>query len=254
PSRLRPLGVPRNTLEILVPICYYTVLGRHLFKRPERCVKQAKPRDGGCSQGNPALRYSRAGVAEWQTQRTQNPPGSRPCRFDSYLRHQLLFRAFLRAFSPRSYPFKILKTSQHIALNRFNIARVHHRYVLRDQIKTFGGFWMVGFRKYWLIAVTAAGVGLAVPANVAAQAKQSSTPQGKVRNEQLKHSGAAKSEMRKGADKTFLHKGWHHAGIPATVVGVLVTDKTYPDPNYGTNLANFPGMSISDKLFFANVD
>jgi hypothetical protein len=29
-----------------------------------------------------------AGVAEWQTQRTQNPPGSRPCRFDSYLRHQ----------------------------------------------------------------------------------------------------------------------------------------------------------------------
>jgi hypothetical protein len=48
-------------------------------------VKQAKPQDGGYSQMNPALRYSRAGVAEWQTQRTQNPPGSRPCRFDSYL-------------------------------------------------------------------------------------------------------------------------------------------------------------------------
>ena len=32
-----------------------------------------------------------AGVAEWQTQRTQNPPGSRPCRFDSYLRHQIYF-------------------------------------------------------------------------------------------------------------------------------------------------------------------
>ncbi len=38
--------------------------------------------------------------------------------------------------------------------------------------------------------------------------------------------------------------------IPATVVGVLVTDKTYPDPNYGTNLKNFPGMYISEKTVF----
>jgi hypothetical protein len=42
----------------------------------------------GCRQAKAALRYCCAGVAEWQTQRTQNPPGSRPCRFDSYLRHQ----------------------------------------------------------------------------------------------------------------------------------------------------------------------
>jgi exo-1,4-beta-D-glucosaminidase len=33
-----------------------------------------------------------------------------------------------------------------------------------------------------------------------------------------------------------------------------VTDKTYPDPNYGTNLKSFPGMDYSSKDFFANQD
>ena len=35
---------------------------------------------------------------------------------------------------------------------------------------------------------------------------------------------------------------------------MLVTDKTYPDPNYGTNLKSFPGMNYSDKNLFANQD
>jgi exo-1,4-beta-D-glucosaminidase len=48
--------------------------------------------------------------------------------------------------------------------------------------------------------------------------------------------------------------GWHKADIPATVVGALVTDKTYPDPNYATNLDSFPGMSHSNKQLFANMD
>ena len=39
---------------------------------------------------------------------------------------------------------------------------------------------------------------------------------------------------------------WHKADIPATVVGALVTDKTYPDPDYATNLDSFPGMSHSN--------
>ncbi|HXM94291.1 MAG TPA: beta galactosidase jelly roll domain-containing protein [Candidatus Dormibacteraeota bacterium] len=52
----------------------------------------------------------------------------------------------------------------------------------------------------------------------------------------------------------FEAKGWHKTDIPATVVGVLVTDKTYPDPNYGTNLKSFPGMHESNKTFFANFD
>ena len=46
--------------------------------------------------------------------------------------------------------------------------------------------------------------------------------------------------------------GWHKTDVPATVVGVLVADKTYPDPNYGTNLKSFPGMDYSDKTIFAN--
>ena len=50
----------------------------------------------------------------------------------------------------------------------------------------------------------------------------------------------------------FNGKGWHQADIPATVVGALVTDKTYPDPNYATNLKSLPGMNYSDKTFFAN--
>jgi len=47
---------------------------------------------------------------------------------------------------------------------------------------------------------------------------------------------------------------WHKADIPATVVGALITDKTYPDPNYGTNLRDFPGMNYSNKNLFANQD
>src|SRR2546421_1363577 len=52
----------------------------------------------------------------------------------------------------------------------------------------------------------------------------------------------------------FDAKNWHKTDIPATVVGVLVTDKTVPDPNYGTNLKSFPGMDYSDKGLFANQD
>jgi exo-1,4-beta-D-glucosaminidase len=47
---------------------------------------------------------------------------------------------------------------------------------------------------------------------------------------------------------------WHKADIPATVVGALITDKTYPDPNYGTNLRDLPGMNYSNKNLFANQD
>jgi exo-1,4-beta-D-glucosaminidase len=50
----------------------------------------------------------------------------------------------------------------------------------------------------------------------------------------------------------FEAKGWHKADVPATVVGALVTGKTYPDPNYGTNMKSFPGLNYSDKNLFAN--
>jgi exo-1,4-beta-D-glucosaminidase len=52
----------------------------------------------------------------------------------------------------------------------------------------------------------------------------------------------------------FNASGWHHADLPSTVVGALVTDKTYADPNYGTNLHSLPGMDYSSKSFFALQD
>jgi exo-1,4-beta-D-glucosaminidase len=52
----------------------------------------------------------------------------------------------------------------------------------------------------------------------------------------------------------FNASAWHKTEIPSTVVGALVTDKTYPDPNYGTNMKSFPGMDYSSKTFFANQD
>ena len=52
----------------------------------------------------------------------------------------------------------------------------------------------------------------------------------------------------------FVATGWHKTTVPNTVVGTLVDDKTYPDPTYGTNLKNLPGMNYSDKSFFALQD
>jgi exo-1,4-beta-D-glucosaminidase len=48
--------------------------------------------------------------------------------------------------------------------------------------------------------------------------------------------------------------GWHKSTIPNTVVGTLVDDKTYPEPTYGTNMKNLPGMNYSSATFFANQD
>src|SRR5262249_47390712 len=52
----------------------------------------------------------------------------------------------------------------------------------------------------------------------------------------------------------FATSGWHHTTVPNTVVGSLVDDKTYPDPFFGTNLKNLPGMNYSAATFFANQD
>src|ERR1700682_3657171 len=52
----------------------------------------------------------------------------------------------------------------------------------------------------------------------------------------------------------FNASAWHKTEVPSTVVGALVTDKTYPDPNYGTNMKSFSGMDYSSKTFFANQD
>jgi exo-1,4-beta-D-glucosaminidase len=71
---------------------------------------------------------------------------------------------------------------------------------------------------------------------------------------QLQSSCDAKAGGAEISAVGFNASGWHHADMPTTVVGALVTDKTYPDPTYGTNLKSFPGMDYSSKTFFANQD
>jgi exo-1,4-beta-D-glucosaminidase len=72
------------------------------------------------------------------------------------------------------------------------------------------------------------------------------------KNWQIQSSCEVKAAGEQISTAGFDAKGWHHADIPATVVGALVTDKTYPDPNYATNLKSIPGMNYSDKGLFAN--
>ena len=59
---------------------------------------------------------------------------------------------------------------------------------------------------------------------------------------QIQSSCEAKASGAEISAAGFDAKGWHHSDIPSTVVGALVTDKTYSDPDYGTNLKSFPGM------------
>jgi exo-1,4-beta-D-glucosaminidase len=74
------------------------------------------------------------------------------------------------------------------------------------------------------------------------------------KNWQLQSSCEVKATGDQVSMAGFDTAGWHKADIPATVVGALVTDKTYPDPDYATNLDSFPGMSHSNKELFANMD
>ncbi len=72
------------------------------------------------------------------------------------------------------------------------------------------------------------------------------------KNWQIQSSCEVKASGEQISLAGFDAKGWHTAGVPATVVGALVADKTYPDVNYGTNLKSLPGMNYSDKQLFAN--
>src|SRR5690242_21916992 len=56
------------------------------------------------------------------------------------------------------------------------------------------------------------------------------------KNWQIQSSCDAKATGDQISAAGFDAASWHKADIPATVVGALVTDKTYPDPNYATNL------------------
>ena len=51
----------------------------------------------------------------------------------------------------------------------------------------------------------------------------------------------------------FVPKGWHQATVPTTVVAALVKDKTLPDPFFGMNLRQFPGMTYPIGGNFSNI-
>jgi exo-1,4-beta-D-glucosaminidase len=47
-------------------------------------------------------------------------------------------------------------------------------------------------------------------------------------------------------------KGWYTVTVPTTVVAALVKEKVYPDPDFGMNLRQFPGMSYPIGTNFSN--
>ena len=51
----------------------------------------------------------------------------------------------------------------------------------------------------------------------------------------------------------FVPKGWHAATVPTTVVAAMVKDKTLPDPNFGMNLRDFPGLNYPIGGNFSNI-
>jgi exo-1,4-beta-D-glucosaminidase len=55
------------------------------------------------------------------------------------------------------------------------------------------------------------------------------------------------------SSSAFVPKGWHEATVPTTVVAALVKDKTLPDPFFGTNLRQFPGVSYPIGGNFSNI-
>ncbi|HEY2548437.1 MAG TPA: glycoside hydrolase family 2 protein [Candidatus Acidoferrum sp.] len=71
---------------------------------------------------------------------------------------------------------------------------------------------------------------------------------------QIQSSCVAKATGEQISAAGFDASLWHKSNLPATVVGALVNDKTYPEPFLGTNLKKLPGMNYSSKSFFAIQD
>jgi exo-1,4-beta-D-glucosaminidase len=71
---------------------------------------------------------------------------------------------------------------------------------------------------------------------------------------QIQSSCVAKATGEQISAVGFDVAGWHKTDLPATAVGTLVTDKTYSDPFFASNLKDLPGMNYSSKSFFAIQD
>jgi exo-1,4-beta-D-glucosaminidase len=66
---------------------------------------------------------------------------------------------------------------------------------------------------------------------------------------------SAKVEAKGDAISTpeFSTKGWHELTVPSTVVAALVNDKTLPEPFFGMNLRQFPGVTYPVGGNFSNI-
>src|SRR5882672_1506698 len=73
-------------------------------------------------------------------------------------------------------------------------------------------------------------------------------------NWQIQSSCEVKATGEQVSLPRFATAGWHKTTVPNTAVGTLVDDKTYPDPTYGSNFKNLPGMNYSSASFFALQD
>ena len=82
---------------------------------------------------------------------------------------------------------------------------------------------------------------------------QSSAPQNRVDlrdNWSLQSACKISASGGKISKPGFATAGWHRATVPSTVVAALVADKTYPDPYFGDNLRQLPGMDYPlGKMF-----
>ncbi|MBV8052195.1 MAG: beta galactosidase jelly roll domain-containing protein, partial [Acidobacteriaceae bacterium] len=52
---------------------------------------------------------------------------------------------------------------------------------------------------------------------------------------------------------TYQPAGWYSVTVPTTVVAALVKERVYPDPNFGMNLRQFPGMTYPIGANFSNL-
>ena len=48
-------------------------------------------------------------------------------------------------------------------------------------------------------------------------------------------------------------RDWYKVSVPTTVVAALVKEKVYPDPNFGMNLRQFPGVTYRIGANFSNI-
>lgn len=51
----------------------------------------------------------------------------------------------------------------------------------------------------------------------------------------------------------FATEGWHAVSVPTTVVAALVKQKVYPDPTFGMNLRQIPGVTYPIGANFSNI-